>query len=174
LLTESNVEVEGHTDNVGNAESNKKLSEQRAKAVMDYLISRGVEASRLKSVGYGLVKPVADNSTEEGRAKNRRVELVISDDIRSKQEIMQVVNARMPGLRNIYNSYLKLKPDFSGKVVLEFTIAPSGDIISISIVSSTTGYAEFDNAVKNMVGTYKWKAIKSGNTTPTIPFSFKK
>jgi TonB family protein len=102
----------------------------------------------------------------------RDIDMGSGDGSRSKQEIMQVVNARMPGLRNIYNKYLKLKPGFSGKVTLKFTIAPGGDIISISIVSSTTGYGEFDNAVKNMVGTWKWKAIKSGNTTPTIPFNF--
>ena len=95
------------------------------------------------------------------------------DASRSKQEIMQVANARMPGLRNIYNKYLKLKPSFSGKVTLKFTISPGGDVISISIVSSTTGYAEFDNAVKNMIATWKWKAIMSGNTTATVPFDFK-
>ncbi|GBU24478.1 OmpA domain protein [Fibrobacteria bacterium R8-3-H12] len=80
LLTESKVMVEGHTDNVGSADFNQKLSEQRAKAVMQYLIERGVAANRLQSVGYGLTKPVADNKTEEGRAKNRRVELVIKDN----------------------------------------------------------------------------------------------
>jgi len=69
-------------------------------------------------------------------------------------------------------AHLKLKPSFSGKVTLKFTIAPSGDIVSISIVSSTTGYAEFDNAIKNMVATWKWKSIPSGNTTPTVPFNF--
>jgi outer membrane protein OmpA-like peptidoglycan-associated protein len=79
LLTESKVIVEGHTDNVGSADFNQKLSEQRAKAVMQYLIERGVVANRLQSVGYGLTKPVADNKTEEGRAKNRRVELVIEN-----------------------------------------------------------------------------------------------
>jgi outer membrane protein OmpA-like peptidoglycan-associated protein len=79
LLTESEVIVEGHTDNVGSADYNQKLSEQRAAAVMQYLIERGIEATRLESVGYGLTKPVADNGTEEGRAKNRRVELVIKD-----------------------------------------------------------------------------------------------
>jgi len=47
-----------------------------------------------------------------------------------------------------------------------------GDVISISIVSSTTGYVEFDNAIKDMVATWKWKTIKCGNTTPTIPFNF--
>jgi outer membrane protein OmpA-like peptidoglycan-associated protein len=79
LLTESNIIIEGHTDNVGTADFNQKLSEQRAQAVMKYLIERGVAASRLHSVGYGLTKPVADNKTEDGRARNRRVELVIKD-----------------------------------------------------------------------------------------------
>ena len=80
LLTESNIIIEGHTDDVGSAEFNQKLSEQRAHAVMKYLIERGVAANRLKSVGYGLTKPVADNKTEDGRARNRRVELVIKDN----------------------------------------------------------------------------------------------
>jgi len=80
LLTNSNIIIEGHTDNVGSAATNKKLSEQRANAVMQYLIERGIDKKRLKSVGYGLEKPVADNKTEEGRAKNRRVELVIKDN----------------------------------------------------------------------------------------------
>jgi len=102
----------------------------------------------------------------------RDIDMGSGDGSRSKAEIMAVVNARMPGLRNIYNKYLKLKPGFSGKVTLKFTIAPGGDIVSISVVSSTTGYGEFDNAVKSMVATWKWKAIKSGNTTPTIPFNF--
>ncbi len=79
LLTESHVIIEGHTDNVGSAAANKKLSEQRASAVLQYLSERGVDKKRLKSVGYGLEKPVADNNTKEGQAKNRRVELVIQD-----------------------------------------------------------------------------------------------
>ncbi|MCL2284131.1 MAG: OmpA family protein [Fibromonadales bacterium] len=79
LLTESNITIEGHTDNVGTAATNKKLSEQRAGGVMNYLAERGVDKKRLKSVGYGLTKPIAENNTEEGRAKNRRVELVIKD-----------------------------------------------------------------------------------------------
>jgi len=79
LLTESTVIVEGYTDNVGKADANKKLSEQRAKAVVEYLVGRGVDKKRLKSVGYGATKFVADNSTDEGKAKNRRVELVIKD-----------------------------------------------------------------------------------------------
>ncbi len=74
--TSLKVSIEGHTDNVGNAVSNKKLSEARAKAVMDILITKGIKKERLSSVGWGQEKPVADNRTEEGRTKNRRVEIV--------------------------------------------------------------------------------------------------
>ncbi len=70
------VSIEGHTDNVGDAAANKKLSEARARAVMDALIAKGINKERLSSVGWGQERPVADNRTEEGRAKNRRVEIV--------------------------------------------------------------------------------------------------
>jgi len=70
------VMIEGHTDNVGSAPANQALSEKRAQAVRDWLISKGIAADRLLARGFGSSKPVADNSTEEGRAKNRRVELV--------------------------------------------------------------------------------------------------
>lgn len=71
------IEISGHTDNVGKAESNLLLSDNRAKAVVDYLVSKKIEAKRLTAKGYGLSKPVADNNTEEGRAQNRRTEMKI-------------------------------------------------------------------------------------------------
>ena len=70
------VKLEGHTDNVGNAAANKKLSDDRAKAVMTAIIAKGIDKARLSAEGFGLEKPIADNNTEGGRAKNRRVELV--------------------------------------------------------------------------------------------------
>ncbi|MBI4890109.1 MAG: OmpA family protein [Acidobacteria bacterium] len=70
------LEVAGHTDNVGSPESNLKLSDARAKSVSAALVKMGVSADRLMAKGYGQTVPVADNRTEEGRAKNRRVELV--------------------------------------------------------------------------------------------------
>ena len=70
------VEVAGHTDNVGTPEANLRLSQERAQAVMAALVERGVPAGRLTAKGYGQTAPVADNRTEDGRAKNRRVELV--------------------------------------------------------------------------------------------------
>lgn len=70
------LEVAGHTDNVGDAAANQKLSEARAAAVVKALVGRGIAAGRLTAKGYGATAPVADNRTEDGRGKNRRVELV--------------------------------------------------------------------------------------------------
>jgi outer membrane protein W/outer membrane protein OmpA-like peptidoglycan-associated protein len=71
--------VEGHTDSVGTEAYNQGLSDRRAKAVFDYLSSRGVDPARLKSIGYGELKPIADNATAEGRQQNRRVMLIRTD-----------------------------------------------------------------------------------------------
>jgi outer membrane protein OmpA-like peptidoglycan-associated protein len=71
-----NVVVEGHTDSVGNDAYNQKLSERRAKAVRDYLVRQGIDGSRITARGYGKSKPVATNATEEGRAQNRRADIV--------------------------------------------------------------------------------------------------
>ena len=72
------IEVQGHTDNVGNEDYNMKLSDDRANAVRYYLISKGVESTRMTANGYGMTQPIADNKTKEGRQKNRRVEFKIS------------------------------------------------------------------------------------------------
>lgn len=70
------ISVEGHTDNVGTPELNKTLSLNRSKAVINAMIAKGINISRLSNLGWGQEKPIADNRTEEGRAKNRRVEIV--------------------------------------------------------------------------------------------------
>lgn len=71
------VEIQGHTDNIGDDKSNQKLSEERAKSVYDYVLSQNVDSNRLKYKGYGESKPIADNNTAAGRAKNRRTVFVI-------------------------------------------------------------------------------------------------
>ncbi len=73
---EIKLSIEGHTDSDGSNESNQTLSEQRAKAVVDAIIGGGIDQSRLKSAGFGEEKPIADNSAEAGKSKNRRVELI--------------------------------------------------------------------------------------------------
>ncbi|MFW5793671.1 MAG: OmpA family protein [Bacteroidota bacterium] len=71
------IEISGHTDNVGSASLNLRLSEERARAVVAYLIERGIDRDRLKYKGYGFSKPIASNETEEGRQMNRRTEFEI-------------------------------------------------------------------------------------------------
>lgn len=71
------LQVEGHTDSTGTAAINRKLSQQRAESVMTYLASKGVAAGRMKAKGFGPDKPIADNNTDEGKEKNRRVEFNI-------------------------------------------------------------------------------------------------
>ena len=70
------MKIEGHTDSTGTKQGNQALSQQRAAAVVGWLVKDGIAASRLTAVGMGDTKPVADNSTDAGRARNRRVELV--------------------------------------------------------------------------------------------------
>jgi OmpA-OmpF porin, OOP family len=71
------IEIQGHTDNVGSAEANLRLSQQRADAVRDYFVIKKIAMDRVKSVGFGEAKPIASNATTEGQAKNRRVEFEI-------------------------------------------------------------------------------------------------
>jgi len=72
------VEIEGHTDNVGGLEYNDKLSQARADAVRDYLIKKGIAANRVRAVGYGYSRPRALNTTEKGKAENRRIEIKLT------------------------------------------------------------------------------------------------
>ncbi len=73
------VQVDGHTDNVGNAESNKKLSQARAEAVVKYLVEKKKsDPKRLSAKGWGDTQPIADNNTAKGRAKNRRVDFTVT------------------------------------------------------------------------------------------------
>ena len=124
------------------------------------LIGGPVGAISTKSMGNA--KAPGENEIEWGSGPASR----------SATDIMKVVRQRTPGLRHVYNKYLKKKPGFQGKVTLKFTIAPCGEIISIALVSSTTGYGEFDSEIKNSVGRWKFSKVKSGNTTVTIPFTF--
>ncbi len=122
----------------------------------------GGPAGAISTKAMGNIKPPKDNEIEWGSGPASR----------SAADIMKVVRQRTPGLRHIYNKHLKKVPGFQGKVTLKFTIAPGGEIISIALVSSTTGYSEFDSEIKNSVGRWKFSKVKSGNTTVTIPFTF--
>jgi hypothetical protein len=100
---------------------------------------------------------------------------VDSGVVHFKKKIMHIVNVGTPQLERIYKKYLEQKPDFSGKVTLKIIIS-SSNIADISIVSSTTGYPEFDSAIKNFVAFLRWKIIKDmlkdSNAIVTIPLNF--
>ncbi|HVV49729.1 MAG TPA: OmpA family protein [Polyangia bacterium] len=71
---DARIEISGHTDNVGNAAANKALSEKRAQACRNYIVSKGIDKKRLDAVGFGDERPIAPNDTDEGRQRNRRIE----------------------------------------------------------------------------------------------------
>lgn len=74
----SHVRIEGYTDNVGQSEANLRLSGERALAIKNWLVARGIESERLIAVGFGDQNPIADNTTPAGRAQNRRTEFKIA------------------------------------------------------------------------------------------------
>ncbi len=81
IMPELNLRIEGHTDSTGSREHNQRLSERRAMSVRDFLAQQGIAAQRAVAVGYGFDRPVADNSTREGRARNRRVDIVVAEGV---------------------------------------------------------------------------------------------
>ena len=91
---ETNVAIYGHTDNTGSRKINQELSEERAQAVANYLIGQKIDPSRLTTRGLAYDDPIADNSTEEGRAQNRRVEILITANDTMIQQAQQEAAAQ--------------------------------------------------------------------------------
>lgn len=91
----------------------------------------------------------------------------------SKNEVVRVLRQRTPGLRHVYNKSLKKKnPNFEGLVKLKLVVNSSGEVDSVSVVHSTTGFEEFDEEIKTAVGRYKFQKVDSGNTAIEIPLEF--
>jgi outer membrane protein OmpA-like peptidoglycan-associated protein len=88
----TNVIIIGHSDNTGTSQQNMDISLQRANAVKTYLITRGVDAARITAMGRGGTEPIADNETENGRAQNRRVEVVIVASQKMKSQLAPAGN----------------------------------------------------------------------------------
>ena len=94
------------------------------------------------------------------------------DANRSASDVMKVVRQRTPGLRHIYNQRLKSNSGLQGVITLKITIAPSGEILDVSIFSSTTKDYDFDAEIQEKVSCWTFGKIKSGKTTVTIPLTF--
>ena len=91
---DTNLLIVGHTDNVGSQNYNLPLSQKRAQSVKDYLVGKGISSSRLTSKRKGLEEPIADNSTAEGRAQNRRVEIAITANEKMKADAAKEANGQ--------------------------------------------------------------------------------
>lgn len=91
---DTNLLIVGHTDNVGSQSYNLPLSQKRAQSVRDYLVSKGISSSRLTSQGKGLEEPISDNSTADGRAHNRRVEIAITANEKMKADAAKEANGQ--------------------------------------------------------------------------------
>ncbi len=92
---------------------------------------------------------------------------------RSTESIISVIRQHTPGLRHTFEKYLKMQPGFKGKVSFHFIIAPSGSIIELTVVSSTTGNDAFDQEIREKVKTWRFEPIKGkGNDVVNVPFNF--
>jgi TonB family protein len=95
------------------------------------------------------------------------------NNARSSASILAVIRSHGPGLRHAYNSFLKRYPGFAGKLSLSFSIAPGGDVVELSVVSSTTGASDFDAEVGRQVRSWRFDPVKApGNDHVTVPFTF--
>lgn len=116
--------------------------------------------------------PMAVSECEDEKALEEGLDEIELKEHRAASDIMKIVKKRNERLIKIYNRHLSKKPGAQGKITLKFTIDPEGKVISISIVSSTTGDEELDKKVKADVAKWKFGKVISGNTTVTIPFTF--
>ena len=91
---------------------------------------------------------------------------------RSAEDVAETMRQRSPGLEHIYNKFLKKKPRFKGRVVWRFEIAPSGEVARPTVAYSSTGYEEFDNAIRDAVGQMTFGTVESGSAKVTIPLTF--
>jgi OmpA-OmpF porin, OOP family len=108
--------IEGHTDNVGSAEHNMDLSQRRAQSVVNYLVENfGIDRSRLTAKGYGFTRPIADNATNEGKQKNRRIEAII-DCAFDVQKIPPPERLCISLLINFDSGKADVKPEFRGEI----------------------------------------------------------
>jgi OmpA-OmpF porin, OOP family len=108
--------IEGHTDNVGSAEHNMDLSQRRAEAVVNYLVeSCGIDRSRLSAKGYGFSKPVADNATNEGKQKNRRMEAII-DCVFEVKEVQPAERICMSLVLDFDTAKADIKPQYRDEI----------------------------------------------------------
>lgn len=141
----------------------------------------GMEKSKecKKNIDKLLEEATGSSKAESTRPSGKVLIPSWADDIkvrgsRSAKDVLEIMHQRKPGLRHVYNKFLKKKPGFEGRVVLRLEIASSGEVLHTAVAYSSTGYKEFDNAVRDYVGQMTFGAVESGSAKVTIPLTFDK
>ena len=139
----------------------------------------GMEKSKefKKNIDKLLEEAAGSSKAESTRPSGKVLIPSWADDIkvrgsRSAKDVLEIMHQRKPGLRHVYNKFLKKKPGFEGRVVLRLEIAPSGEVVRTAVAYSSTGYEEFDNAVSDYVGGIPFGEVESGSAKVTIPLTF--
>ena len=139
----------------------------------------GMEKSKefKKNIDKLLEEATGSSKAESTRPSGKVLIPSWADDIkvrgsRSPENVLEIMRQRKPGLRHIYNKFLKKNPKFEGRVVLRFEIAPSGEVVRSTVAYSSTGYEEFDNAIRDAVGQMTFGTVESGSAKVTIPLTF--
>lgn len=130
-----------------------------------------------KKIGDKLYMELASKLKDYKAKTSGWVKFLGANDIkvrgsRSAKDVLEIMDQREPGLRHVYNKFLKKKPGFEGRVVLRLEIASSGEVLHTAVAYSSTGYKEFDNAVRDYVGQMTFGEVESGNAKVTIPLTF--
>jgi TonB family protein len=117
---------------------------------------------------------LAPTASSNGSIKQTSItEILSSETTRSSSAILAVIRAHSPGLRHVYNAFLRTHTGMKGKVTLKFAIAPSGQVVDVEVVSSSTEAADFDSQVMEKVKSWRFEAVKAkGNDIVTVPFNF--
>ncbi len=119
------------------------------------------------------IKPIRESFPNIRPPSESQIGLGSEGSRRSKASILRTVRRHMPGLRHIYNKHLKRNPGMLGKIVAKFKIAPSGRVVSVTIIRTTTGVGTFDVEVQQAIKRWRFETIQaSGNDVVTIPFNF--
>ena len=122
-------------------------------------------------------RPEGPAATRPGRLppgpRITSIEYAQESNARSTESILAVIKSHSPGLRHVYNGFLKQRPGLAGKIQLRFAIAPGGDIVEMAVASSTTAAPDFDAAVAAQIRSWRFEAVKGpGNDQVTVPFTF--
>ena len=148
-----------------------------SRAIFKKLVGMKKSKEFKKNIDKLLEEAAGSSKAESTRPSGKVLIPSWADDIkvrgsRSAEDVLEIMRQRKPGLRHIYNKFLKKNPKFEGRVVLRFEIAPSGEVVRTAVAYSSTGYEEFDNAVRDHVGQMTFGEVESGSAKVTIPLTF--